>query len=337
MKKRSPRKKAILYAGNRVFYDQGVLGNVIDRGAESVAFVEQFKRDAEARKLDLRLLSASYVSFFSILELLGVGRGILERSEEVKGVALERIRLSKDNKNIKGLVRSAYYEHFSTDPELDLEYLKSIARSMIVGSASQIGKTTLDAIINILEVETTHTFATALAIDRTFAFEFPRSIWQAVQASFLEDVIDFLSRDIHCSPTRGIHKLTQNFLFRKALNSPEGKQKFSHLAPIVMHSKYKSSKDLVDTDLVHFACVGRTFGGHKPSPMLCFTCDPYETIVERVNVYRGGLRRIMQIHNERITNGTAHGTLKVSPGTIAFLSKRGEILKIRHVKDMKTA
>lgn len=111
------------------------------------------------------------------------------------------------------------------------------------------------------------------------------------------------------SKMRMAYHLWNEFLRCYQRGSPLSKEH----CEIIKSVKLKSDKDYADCDLIHMAVNGYANKENERSKVVCATCDPPETIINRIQIYKGFISYVKSIPGHELPldyelshNGTVH-------------------------------
>lgn len=169
---------------------------------------------------------------------------------------------------------------------------------------------------------------TSLALDRMLQFPYPESVvkelhmggfWPMVKKS-LDDGGDLSFMRLGVRMWERLPSKKRRDLF-KVDNQKDLAKIFS----------VKSIGDLVDTELVHFAIVGKVIGG-KRVPIEAFTFDDPKVIRNRIGIYKGVLRLIKEKFEESKMDTSAFTSF--CGGKVHFFSNNGKFLETIKVDEV---
>ena len=163
-----------------------------------------------------------------------------------------------------------------------------------------------------------------LALDRVLATFYNVSKSYHLNRYLYVTMVKFLQDRRNNSFARLSHRIWQDLLRRM----PNPSQKLlSDCELIEKYCNYKEGGDLLDADIVHYACVGR-FTDEKSHRVLCCASDPIESTVFRISQLKSFLKRIKEDY-------TSFANITFESGAIIFIDRReSKILKMIKVNDI---
>ncbi|MEM8976201.1 MAG: hypothetical protein AAGD43_29385 [Pseudomonadota bacterium] len=150
--------------------------------------------------------------------------------------------------------------------------------------------------------------ASSLAWDNALKFSYPKAVAAEVD-QFLSALL-LAKGGEHISRFRVVKKLWDTFYRRASQAHPE---RIAELNRVNKAMRLKSRRDFLDCDLIHLACFG-WFG----DDVLVFTCDPPDTVLGRLSVYKSMIAAIP-------SEVPPKDLPKVRDGIVACCTPRGEI------------
>ena len=161
--------------------------------------------------------------------------------------------------------------------------------------------------------------ASALAWDHALKIAYPEPIAADVDR-FLMTLLLTQGHD-NISRFRIVKRMWDRF-YSKALQSVPSAAASINAANKAM--RLKSKRDFLDCDLLHLACFG-WFGGD----VLVLTCDPPQTILNRLAVYKGMVAAVpTELSRDELP--------KIRDGVVARCESTGEITHIFPVQRVPT-
>ena len=169
-----------------------------------------------------------------------------------------------------------------------------------------------------------------LILDRIFNYDFKKQIKVDISSFFLYLILKQLVDNSNFPHTRILNKIYE-FVIKKNENELNQRQK-ECINKIITKSRYHG-KDLMDTELIHFATIGYYCNG-KRFPVNCYTLDNYNKLRERVSLYKSSLKGILDFvmqneeksEREKIEKIRSHHFI---PGKIICFDRN-----IKHVKTL---
>jgi len=156
-----------------------------------------------------------------------------------------------------------------------------------------------------------------LALDRMLQFHYPESIVKKLHmGGFWLMLRDALRVGSNASFFRLVLQMWERLPVRKRrqLFNIDNQKEFAKIFSM------KSSRDLLDTELVHLASIGTMFKG-KRVPVDAFTLDSPTVVMNRVIIYKGALQMIREKFEESGLDASIFSSTQ--PGRVHFFSPEG--------------
>lgn len=143
----------------------------------------------------------------------------------------------------------------------------------------------------------------SLILDRVLCHDFPSDIKEREMRSNLITAIKFIQDKRNYSFARAVLKLWNDYFHKKILRDIKTKGSGSltedDVVRIFKALNLKTHKDLLDTDVIHLACIGRFVeNGHLKVSIV--TCDGYEDTMIRIGFYKTGIFHLNAIIKDEL-------------------------------------
>lgn len=256
----SPRRMMIL--------DTNVMNYAITSPGGAV--IQKLKREIAVAKLVEAPTFGFCMTPFQVLEVLGLTfpeLGVVPKAQ--KGMAAG---------NVVGMVVDQTLAAYLALPELSQTSLAARARERR-SYLPVDGQALFDVCIMapVEQSDVAAQVASTLAWDHALKATYPKAIAREVEY-FLATLL-LVSGHSHISRFRVAKRLWDSFYARGRTLNPEAAEAIA-MANKAM--RLKTRRDFLDCDLIHLACFGRF-----EDDVVVLTCDPADTILARIAVYKG--------------------------------------------------
>ena len=329
-----------------LFFDQSVLGRLVDGLRESVNFSRKFEEELSRLRITTSSTSVHVqTSAFSLLELVGVNRKVtIPYDSHKKKVDRLLAKVADDPEKMKVEVFNYFQQQVIALPQVQQKFLLKELATKRDMYASSIGKVVITYLIEnyVGKSGLEDHLAQSLAVDRVYGYPYPDKLMHTLCCSFLVDIMRNLSEGHDYNQCRGLQCVMANMLIDKDAekigkgtntNPEELKTKVQSILEAI---NFEPNKDLVDMEVAHFANVGKFDVDRKLKSVLCFTIDDESQTRKRVSMIRACVTFIVEQVKEAKAAGRDIPFDLVYPqlGAIAYVEKSGEIRKIEMVKDL---
>ncbi len=271
-----------------VLIDNGLLGHLCRKSNEHAVdrFFNSLHRLAVLGKCRTDYITTPFI----LLEAIGV-----------KGPSIPTISIAKDileSKSVEDVKEDVFnhaLSHFSNHPNLSPITLRKRAQEQL-NHSSDMGKQLFHRSIGhkVQNQGFEDLIYKNLAFDYMYKFEYPLEAQRLIHASFAIDVHRALTNGWEISQFRAARNSW------KHLHSRVVKEKIfsdENLVQIQDSIRLENRADLLDTELIHYAVIGKLVGDAL-RPVDCFTCDKEEQIKHRIGLYKSFLKPVWDVFDK---------------------------------------
>ena len=224
----------------------------------------------------------------------------------------------KDIADVGSLVYEHGYKYFKELAELSATNIQAKLEEART-YCSNDGLTLFNAVIhrNIDDPDFTNDICQNLALDYLLQNQYPAAIAPQLHQVFWLALNDTLQKGGNLSFYRVIKRMWEQ-LPQKGREALFGGEQFGQLSKSF---RMDSKEDFVDTELIHFAVIGKSFSG-KREAIEIFTMDAEQTVRDRISLYKAVLRVIRERFDENKLPTEAFQKFK--PGKVHIYGQDGK-------------
>lgn len=143
----------------------------------------------------------------------------------------------------------------------------------------------------------------SLVLDRILSHDFPKSLKEREIIFNMITAIKFIQSRRNNSFARAVFKFWNDYFHQKVVKGIRAQGSFrideTDVARINKALNLKPLKDLLDTDIIHLACVGR-FTENEHLNVSVITCDSFEDTIIRVGFYKTAIVHMNSIMRDEL-------------------------------------